>query len=523
MSGVSEEQVAQLQAVIADLRQTITDKDTELARIVTDKDTQLARAMDAIRLLTLRIADLERRLGMGSDDSGTPSSKEGPAAKARRKAHRRERGTSSRERSADRSHGGQSGHTGKGLTRNLDPDERLRLPAPSQCRSCGAGLGGDQDAGMSWAQIWDVEVKRICTEYLLPRRRCSCGTTTTACPEGGQVNAISYGAFLNAAAILLTTFGNVPVERSANLIGMLFGQNVSPGFVDRANERLAKILTDSGFEQLIMTLLLDEDVLVADESPVEVIAPAVDSQGQVIPGCPHVMVIRTDAERLFWLYPLSSRRHDEVIDRLRTFTGHLVVDGYEAYQKLLGEDACLCAVQQCCQHVIRRCRQVAKLGPGGVQSWATRIIEVLREAHQVVQDALARGLTALDEQVLTDLRGRYDKAVEHGTVHNKHRDWDTGHHPGYALAAWLHKYAEQVWHFTGNFQVPWTSNAAERGVKPAKRHQAVSGYWQTPQTLARWCSITSYLTTVRNHAMTDRDAITCALTGHIWLPPTLPT
>lgn len=39
----------------------------------------------------LRIAELERRLGMGSDDSGTPSSKESIQAKERYKAERRDR------------------------------------------------------------------------------------------------------------------------------------------------------------------------------------------------------------------------------------------------------------------------------------------------------------------------------------------------------------------------------------------------------------------------------------------------
>jgi hypothetical protein len=84
--------------------------------------------------------------------------------------------------------------------------------------------------------------------------------------------------------------------------------------------------------------------------------------------------------------------------------------------------------------------------------------------------------------------------VTAGIVHNRHRDWDSGNHPGYTLASWLRTHAEQVWLFTRNFTVDWTSNAAERGVKPAKRHQTVSGYWQNDQTLARWCLINSYLT-----------------------------
>src|SRR6266536_4974580 len=60
---------------------------------------------------------------------------------------------------------------------------------------------------------------------------------------------------------------------------------------------------------------------------------------------------------------------------------------------------------------------------------------------------------------------------------------------GYALACWLRDYSEQVWHFTTHLDVDWSSNAAERGVKPAKRHQAISGYEQTDQTLNRCCLI----------------------------------
>jgi hypothetical protein len=37
-----------------------------------------------------------------------------------------------------------------------------------------------------------------------------------------------------------------------------------------------------------------------------------------------------------------------------------------------------------------------KLGPGGVQNWAGDIIAVLREAHKAVEEARARGISALD-------------------------------------------------------------------------------------------------------------------------------
>jgi transposase IS66 family protein len=509
------ELVEQLRRANAGLRDVLVARDAENAEL---------RA--ALHALSLQVAELQRRLGSGSDDSGMPSSKEPIEAKARRKAERAarqaERGGSSRQRSAEKSRGAQPGHRGHGLTRDPDPAQRLRVDPPAVCRGCGDDLTGAADAGTAWSQLWDVKVIPWRTEYLLPRRRCACTTTTVARPpEGGIVNSISFGPVLNTAAVALTAFGNVPTERAARLIDILYGQCVSAGFVDRANTRLAGKLTAAGFEQAMLAALLAEPVLAADESPVQVVTPAVDADtGQPVSGSPHVLAIRTPDERLAWLAGLTSRSYDTVIAALRTYAGHLIVDGYGAYQRLLTSvDTVLAGIQQCVQHVLRRCRAVAKLGPGHLQSWWTgEVTSALTNAHTAVQAAKADNQIALDPELLAELRERYDKAVTRGITHNRHRDWHTGNHPGFALATWLATYADQVWHFTTQFAVDWTSNAAERGVKPAKRHQAVSGYWQNHRTLKRWCLINSYLTTTRNHGLAALDAITRALTSRPWLP-----
>jgi len=522
------ELVEQLRRVNAQLRVLLAARDAEIEALQHARDVENAELRAVVGALSLRVAELERQLRSGSDDSGTPSSKESIAAKARRKAERKAgreqgRGGSSRQRSVDRSRGGQPGHPGHGLTRDPDPQQREQVDPPMRCRGCGDDLAGAADAGTGWSQIWDVKVIRWRTEYLLPRRRCGCATTTTACPPvGGVVNGVSFGPVLGAAAVALTAFGNVPVQRAGTLIEILYGQPVSAGFVDRANARLAERLGAAGFGAAMQAALLAEPVLTADESPVEVVTPAADPQtGQPVPGSPHVMVIRTPDERLVWLIGLVSRGYDTVIAALRSFAGHLIVDGYGAYQRLLtGAGAVLAGIQQCCQHIMRRCRGVAKLGPGTLQSsWTGEVTAALTEAHAEVEAAKARRQTAVDPDRLAELRRRYDQAVDTGIIHNRHRDWDgDGNHPAFVLATWLKTYAEQVWHFTGHLGVDWTSNAAERGVKPAKRHQAVSGYWQTDQTLDRWCLIQSYLTSARNHGLTVLDAITRAQAGRPWLP-----
>lgn len=58
--------------------------------------------------------------------------------------------------------------------------------------------------------------------YLLVRRRWGCGqATTAAAPRFGAADTVTYGPNVNAAVILLTLEGNVPVERTVMLIAAL--------------------------------------------------------------------------------------------------------------------------------------------------------------------------------------------------------------------------------------------------------------------------------------------------------------
>ena len=219
----------------------------------------------------------------------------------------------------------------------------------------------------------------------------------------------------------------MPAERAANLIRMLPGIPVSPGFVDRANARLSERLEDAGFDEAMQAVLAAEPALGVDETPVNVL-----------------------------------------------------------------------------------------------QSWAADVIEILREAHRLTKGTQARAGPA-DAELLAKLRQRYDEAAAFGITHNRHRDWRDGNHPGYVPGCWLRDYAPQVWLFTREASVDWTSNVSEQGAKAAKRHQAVSGYWHNQRTLARWCRTCSSLDSAAAHGLTALKAVTAALTGKPWLPlPAVP-
>jgi hypothetical protein len=85
---------------------------------------------------------------------------------------------------------------------------------------------------------------------------------------------VSYGPALNAAAVVLTSYGNVRPERAAHVMDMLLVVPVSAGWVDKASARLSRQLEQAGFDAAMCAALAAEPVLAADETPVNVLAPA---------------------------------------------------------------------------------------------------------------------------------------------------------------------------------------------------------------------------------------------------------
>jgi hypothetical protein len=127
---------------------------------------------------------------------------------------------------------------------------------------------------------------------------------------------VSYGAVLNAAAVVLTAYGNVPPERAAQVMAMLLGVPVSPGWAVKASARLAAQLGKAGFDDAMRAALAAQDALAADETPVNLLynnapQPAArdededeqDPEGKekAAAGAPHVLIVRTPDGRLTWL------------------------------------------------------------------------------------------------------------------------------------------------------------------------------------------------------------------------------
>jgi transposase len=76
--------------------------------------------------------------------------------------------------------------------------------------------------------------------------------------------------------------------------------------------------------------------------------------------------------------------------------------------------------------------------------------------------------------------------------------------------------------FTTDLAVGFTSNQAERDVRPVKVQQRTSGgCWRTLDGLADFAIVQSYLSTAAKWSLTKLDALRQLLTTGPWLPPAI--
>ncbi len=205
-----------------------------LTAALADRDSMIAEFRTTIAVQAARIAELERRLGLDSSNSGKPPSRDGltkPTAEMLRQRSRR--------RASDRKPGGQRGHTGGTLRRSEHPD-RIADHYPATCTGCGAALDAGMSVGSAARQVHDLPEPPplAVTEHRAHRCVCpACGVTTRAAFPDGVTAPVQYGPRLTARVVYL-----VPVPRLRQTLIDLFGVQRSQGtvmnMVSRATEGL---------------------------------------------------------------------------------------------------------------------------------------------------------------------------------------------------------------------------------------------------------------------------------------------
>ena len=119
---------------------------------------------------------------------------------------------------------------------------------------------------------------------------------------------------------------------------------------------------------------------------------------------------------------------------------------------------------------------------------------------------------------LAHIRSWYRGAVAKGITDNQGKRTQIAK-DGLTLARRFRDHEDMILRFTTDLAVGFTSNEAERGVRPVKVQQRTSGgCWRTLQGLADFAVVQSYLSTAAKWGIDALDALTQLFAEGPWLP-----
>src|SRR5216684_8444075 len=176
--------------------------------------------------LQAEIAELKRRLGLDSSNSGKPPSSDGLKKPARVRSLREPSGKTS---------GGQKGHPGKTLLQVETPDIVVDH-YPEACARCGSALTAAMATSHGARQVFDLPAPQplVVTEHRAHVCSCArCGAPTQAAFPEGVAAPVQYGARISAFVVYLLQGHFVPEDRLAELMRDLFGVSLVPATIAR--------------------------------------------------------------------------------------------------------------------------------------------------------------------------------------------------------------------------------------------------------------------------------------------------
>ncbi len=137
------------------------------------------------------------------------------------------------------------------------------------------------------------------------------------------------------------------------------------------------------------------------------------------------------------------------------------------------------------------------------QVWAGKLKEHLLACHKTVEEAQARGETALEEEVIKNLTATYYQLIEAGLAaqpppanplpKKKGRVKQT---KAKNLLDRLQRDAASFLLFLHDFRVPFTNNGSEQDLRMVKVQQKISGTFRSETGPFAFCRIRSYFSTM---------------------------
>lgn len=390
--------------------------------------------------------------------------------------------------------GGQTGRIGTTLRKVDDPDEIKRL----EVDRASLPPAHYRDIGFEVRQVFDIDIRRIVTEYRAQILADEQGNRFTA-PFPAQVTkAVQYGNGVKMQAVYLSQFQLLPYQRVQDYFQEQIGLPISTGSVFNFNQQAFDLLAQ--FELKLIAKLIAAPVLHADETGINI-----DGKRQWL----HC----ASTERLTLFYA-HAKRGTEAMDAqgvLPHYQGILCHDHWKPYYHYTG---CLHAL--CNAHHLRELERAYEQDK---QQWAKAMQDLLLA---ILADVKAQA----DNQALSAEKAQHYTECYRNLLKQAQIECpppDAARLPGQRgrvkrskarnLLERLQLFEQDVLRFMTHPIVPFTNNQGENDIRMTKVHQKISGCFRSQEGADIFCRIRSYLSTCRKNDVSATQALTLLFDG----------
>ena len=456
---------------------------------------------NSLQQFLLHIQALEDQIAKNSRNSGKPPSSDGlnkPVPKSLRKRHRKKSG-------------GQAGHIGYSLKPVEKPDY-VHVHPVERCHYCRSSLKRVKAIRYEKRQVFDVpRVPMEVTEHRAEIKACpQCRKENRAVFPEGVSQPVQYGLEIKAQMVYFNQYQMLPLERTAEVFGTLYGHSISEGVIVEATQEVSQQVTE--VNRAIRQHMTEKEAVVHfDETGAR-------AEGKLY----WLHSASTEKLTSYAIHPKRGSLAMDAIGILPNLQGRAMHDDWMSYFKYPIQHGL------CNAHHLRRLKFLEERYP---QKWVTQMVDLLVAIKEAVEKAQAASRTCLTRRKLVAFKSEYDRLVKQGLRLNRPPKRPAGQpikrgrikqSPAKNLLDEFKLHKEFVLAFMYDFKVPFDNNLAERDIRMMKVKQKISGCFRSLRGAEIFCQIRSYLSTARKNGQPILNVLRLAFAGTPYLPAFVP-
>jgi transposase len=385
------------------------------------------------------------------------------------------------------------------VSQNTRSRERIEILQVIECAVCGEDLEEVACTGNERRTLIDIVFEKVVLHQDAEIKTCpECNATTKGSFDAEMQGPLQYGVGLRAFVIHLLITQMVPIGRTLQTVGALFGVVPSPATLLNWITSLYHAL--EAWENEAVRRLLSSPVINTDET------------SHRISGSKWwVHVYSADRITLKFLHKKRGQEAMNAFEIIAKYTGTLVHDCWASY---LGYSHCQHAL--CGSHLLRELTFIIESND---YRWAKNMKKLLKATACRVARSKRKKLTKRQyanlEKNYKNILTRGESELPEEPVRSRGKRGRIAKSDAANLHERLIKYQTEVLRFAADAHVPFTNNRAERDLRMEKVKQKIAGCFRTVQMAHAYCRISSYLKTMAYHGVNPVIAIQYALSGSI--------